>query len=50
MKLSGSDIHLYAAKPLCAADSLGRACRCDRCIAILACRMLLDWLAEATAA
>lgn len=37
-----STIQLYAGKQLCASDALGRPCRCDRCVAILACRIVVD--------
>jgi hypothetical protein len=34
-------IALFAGKPLCQSDTLGRPCRCNRCIAIEACRLVV---------
>lgn len=41
-RLSFATIHLYAAKPLDKPDTLGRPCQCDRCVAILACQLILE--------
>jgi hypothetical protein len=35
-------ILLWATKDLCPADALGRPCRCDRCVAVEACRLIVS--------
>ncbi len=35
-------VALYAGKPLCPADALGRPCQCIRCVAILVSRQISE--------
>ena len=37
-----STVLLYSIKLLCPADALGRPCHCARCVAIEACRAIVE--------